>query len=100
MTDDDARLRALLAPADRSVDRGFVNLVVCDVEIERHLRNARRTSWNRFAVDVATAGSVLAPAWLASNIVAAGHGPGPGLILMIIIGSCGFLFRPAALAFR
>ncbi len=100
MTNEDARLRELLAPPQRPVDRDFVGLVVRDVEIAQRWRRARRAAWRHFALDAATAGALLAPAWLASTLVAPGQGPGHGLILMIILGSCGFIFRPAGMALR
>ncbi|HEX8670143.1 MAG TPA: hypothetical protein VF727_17415 [Allosphingosinicella sp.] len=80
--DLDALLSAALAPPDRPVDRGFVNLVEAAVVEEQRYRRSRRRLLIELATDAAVAGALAAAvAVLAlAPAVADALGKAPGLV--------------------
>lgn len=59
MTDPDRKLKDLLGPPARGVDRFFVNHVVQQVLVEQHVRRNRLRAWTHFGRDLLASGGVI-----------------------------------------
>jgi hypothetical protein len=96
--DLDSLLSAALAPPDRPVDRGFVNLVEAAIVEEQRYRRSRRRLVIELFTDLAVAGALAAAVAVIALAPAVGEviGDAPGLIwaaLLILLVLWGQLTR-------
>ncbi len=90
--DVDGMLAAMLAPPERSGDRGFVLQVGSAIDAQAAYARARQRFWRSFAFEVLAVGALLAALWLMSSapllapLAGAGHwGLAPPLLLVLLL---------------
>ena len=90
--DVDGMLAAMLAPPERSGDRGFVLQVGRAIDAQAAYARARQRFWRSFAFEALAVGALLAALWLMSSapllapLAGAGHwGLAPPLLLILLL---------------
>lgn len=92
MTDEDAKLAALLRAPDRPEDLSFVDSVIREVAIDERLRAAKAASWKQFIADAGATAAVVAAAALLRQ---APGGTGlTSVVLLMLVASWIVMIRP------